>query len=160
MKFARVHLLFMSGHQHQTMSNNSSSNNNPAAAWSAIDYNYNKKRKTRAFPGHVHSLIVQWATDVSACQMQTEMSQKKKWQKGKKEKNWKWKERLLKKFSYVGGKVWGWGCGLRGGCNCQLLLLWMMMENLAATAAAEKQWKSSISIDQPITLQETALSLG
>jgi len=36
----------------------------------------------------------------------------------------------------------------------------MMMENLAATAAAEKQWKSSISIDQPITLQETALSLG
>lgn len=33
---------------------------------------------TRALPGHVQSLIVQWATDVSACQMQTEMSKKRR----------------------------------------------------------------------------------
>lgn len=97
--WVRVHLLFMSGHQHQTMSNRSESNNNN-------NYNYNKKRKTRAFPGHVHSLIVQWATDVSACQMQTEMSQKKKRRRRMDKKKFKMKKRdCWKKFPYVGGKM-------------------------------------------------------
>lgn len=97
--WVRVHLLFMSGHQHQTMSNRSESNNNN-------NYNYNKKRKTRAFPGHVNSLIVQWATDVSACQMQTEMSQKKKRRRRMDKKKFKMKKRdCWKKFPYVGGKM-------------------------------------------------------
>jgi len=124
----------MSGHQHQTMSNNSSSNNN--------NYNYNKKRKTRAFPGHVHSLIVQWATDVSACQMQTEMSQKKMTE-GKEGKKLKMKREIVEKIFLRGRK--SLGVGLRTARRLQLPTAFVMNDdgksgsNSSSRKAVEKQ---------------------
>lgn len=100
-----------------------------------------RKGKLELFPATSTAWLSNGLLTFPLAKCKRKCHKKKKEEEEWTKKNLKWKKEIVeKKFP-----TWAEKCvrreRLASGCNCQLLLLWMMMENLAATAAAEEQWK-------------------